>query len=106
MPYRGYVIHARWSGEALWSPLAAVWPPGAFLLPENATGNPQPGDILLFAGQKSEPELLIAYGACRFASRAGPLQGNPVLTIDDRLAQLVEQGHKILWRGAMDLGFQ
>src|SRR5215472_11106921 len=77
------VVHARWSGDAVWSPLAAVWL-GPSLPPESATGYPIPGQILLFAGEQSEPELLIAYGSCRFASKAGPLEGNPVLTIDSR----------------------
>lgn len=43
MPYYGDAIHARWSGEAVWSPLAAVWPAGTSLLAEHAIGNPQPG---------------------------------------------------------------
>jgi hypothetical protein len=46
---------------------------------------------------------LIAYGRSRFASMAGPLAGNPVLMIEDRLARLVELGLQILWRGAVDL---
>lgn len=102
MPYRGKLIHARWSGEACWSPLAAVWPSGSLLSPERATGNPTPGQILLFAGAQSEPEIFIAYGRTRFASEAGPLAGNPVLTIEEGLAQLVALGRAILWHGAMD----
>lgn len=103
MPYRGELIHARWSGEALWSPLAAVWPSGLLLPPESATGSPSPGQLLLFAGEGSEPEILIACGSCHFASGKGPLAGNPVLTIDDNLARLAELGRRILWHGAMEL---
>ena len=54
----------------------------------------------MFAGEQSEPELLIAYGACRFACKSGALAGNPVLTIDDGLAQLAALGLRVLWRGA------
>lgn len=101
MPYTGEVIHARWSGEAIWSPLSSVWPQGSVLPLESPTFAPSPGEILLFAGEQSEPELLIAYGPTRFACQAGPLTGNLVLTIDDRLPRLAELGREILWRGAL-----
>ena len=103
LPYRGEVIHARWSGEALWSPLGVAWPRESVLVPENATHCPNPGDILLYAGEISEPELLIPYGVCRFASKAGPLQGNPVLSIEEHTVRLPGLGADILRRGAMKL---
>lgn len=103
LPYRGKIIHARWSGEALWSPLAAVWPSGLILPPESSTDRPAPGQVLLYAGTASEPELLFAYGTSRFAGNAGPLAGNPVLTIREPPAKLAELGREVLWRGAMDL---
>ncbi len=103
MPYRGKLAHARWSGEACWSPLAGAWPRGSVLPPENATVYPMPGQVLLYAGDLSEPELLIAYGPNRFASKAGALAGNPVLTIAADLARLAELGSEIFWRGAMEL---
>lgn len=100
LPYEGRVIHARWSGEALWSPLGGSWPAGQRLPCEHATCEPKVGDILLYAGDLSEPELLIPYGTARFASKAGWLQGNPVLTIDDPLPVLAELGLGVLWNGA------
>lgn len=103
LPYRGKIIHARWSGEALWSPLEAVWPTKRVVPPENSTASPAPGQILLYSGETSEPELLLAYGAVRFACRAGSIAGNPVLTIQGRRARLAELGREVLWRGAMDL---
>lgn len=104
LPYRGELIHARWSGEACWSPLSAVWPASLSLAPENAIADPAPGQILLFGGDSSEPELLIPYGPCRFACKAGPLAGNPVLKIDDdQLARLAEVGRGVLWTGAKAL---
>lgn len=103
MPLRGEVIHARWSGESIWSPLSGIWPAGLRLPAEGQTHCPRPGEVLLFGGEISEPELLICYGPTRFASVAGPLAGNRVLTICDRLERLVELGHKTLRRGALRL---
>lgn len=101
LPHHGTVLHARWSGEALWSPLSAVWPAGQHLPCEHATCEPKPGDILLYAGDLSEPELLIPYGTARFSSKAGLLEGNPVLRIDDPLPAPAELGRCVLWQGAM-----
>jgi hypothetical protein len=103
LPYRGKLIHARWSGESCWSPLAEVWHSGSIVAAENAVGDPAPGQILLYAGAISEPELLIPYGISRFACKDGPLAGNPVLTIEDGLSDLADLGCEILWHGAMDL---
>jgi hypothetical protein len=103
LPYHGELVHAQWSGQSCWSSLSSCWPLGEWLPPENAIAFPSPGEVLLYGGDLSEPELLIAYGPSRFASMAGPLAGNPVLTIEDRLARLIELGRQILWRGAVDL---
>jgi hypothetical protein len=103
LPYQGTVIHARWSGEAVWSRLGAAWPGGVTLPPENATANPKPGNVLLYAGALSEPELLFVYGTCRFACNAGPLEGNPVLTIEGDLTRLADVGRKILEQGVLPL---
>ena len=103
LPYRGTVVHARWSGEALWSPLAGAWPAGRCLAPESATCAPKAAEVLLYGGDLSEPELLIAYGTARFAGKTGLLRGNPVLTIADPLAALTELGRSVLWKGAATL---
>ena len=100
LPYAGTVLHARWSGEAIWSPLRAAWPGESRLPEEDAIAQPRPGQILLYAGPNSEPELLVAYGQTRFACAAGPLRGNPVLTIVDRLDELAQAGRAILENGA------
>jgi hypothetical protein len=73
------------------------------LAAENATERPLPGEILLYAGEKSEPELLITYGAARFACVSGALSGNRVLTLDRDLERLAEVGRKALWEGALQL---
>jgi len=103
LPYAGKVIHARWSGEALWSPLAAVMPSDLIMPRENPRGEPKPGELLLYAGARSEPEILIVYGTSRFACKAGPLEGNPVLTLEDGLDRFERLGREVLWKGAMEL---
>jgi hypothetical protein len=103
LPYSGTVLHVRWSGEAVWSPLRAAWPVAARLPEENAIAQPRPGQLLLYAGTQSEPEILLAYGETRFACVAGPLRGNPILTIVDRLDELAQVGRSLLEHGAATL---
>jgi hypothetical protein len=100
LPYRQRLIHVRWSGEACWVPL------GEFQLGigfENHTCHPSVGDILFYPGGYSETELLIAYGACSFASKMGPLAGNHFLTIVEGRENLRALGTQVLWQGAQDL---
>ena len=106
LPYSGAVIHARWSGEALWSPLAAAFPARVLLPAEGPHGALQPGEVLFYAGECSEPELLIVYGVSRFACKSGPLEGNQVLTIDNRRDCIARLGREILWGGAMTLSIE
>jgi hypothetical protein len=103
LPYRGQAIHARWSGEALWVPLTATVPSGLVLPWESATADPVPGQVLLYAGERSVPELFIPYGVNHFACKHGPLEGNLVLTIDDGVQRLAEIGPEVLWKGAREL---
>lgn len=103
LPYAGKLIHARWSGEALWAPLAPVFPVGRTLPKEHPVGHPAPGEILLYAGGPSEPELYLPYGPNSFACKFGPLQGEPVLSIEDRLERLAALGQEALWKGALEL---
>ncbi|RYF52741.1 MAG: DUF3830 family protein, partial [Comamonadaceae bacterium] len=73
LPYRQKLIHVRWSGEGCWVPL------GEFKLEndgtpvgfENHTSHPSVGDILFYPGGYSETEIILAYGACSFASKMG-----------------------------------
>jgi hypothetical protein len=103
LPYSGTALHVRWSGEAVWSPLRAAWPVAARLPEENAITQPLPGQLLLYASAQSEPEILLAYGETRFACSAGPLRGNPILTIVYRLDELAEVGRSLLEHGAATL---
>jgi hypothetical protein len=102
LPYREEIIHVRWSGEACWIPM------GDFDLglgPENATSYPAPGQVLLYPGGISETEMLIAYGPCCFASKAGQLAGNHFLTIREGLDDLAALGRLTLRKGAQPITF-
>jgi len=102
LPYRERLIHVRWSGEACWIPLGTL---DLGLGYENATSYPAPGQILLHPGGVSETEILLAYGAVRFASKAGQLAGNHFLTIVEGLDQLRPLGEMTLWQGAQTIAF-
>jgi len=103
LPYRERIIHVRWSGEACWIPMGAL---DLGLGYENATSHPAPGQIILYPGGVSETEILLAYGAVRFASKAGQLAGNPFLTIVEGLDQLRPLGELTLERGAQPILFE
>ena len=102
LPYRERIIHVRWSGEACWIPLGDLNPG---LPHENATSFPAPGQILFHPAGISETEILLAYGACRFASKAGQLAGSPFLTIVEGLENLRPLGELTLWQGAQPIEF-
>ena len=102
LPYRQRIIHVRWSGEACWIPL------GDFdlgLAPENHTSYPAPGQVLLYPGGISETEILLGYGAVRFASKVGQLAGNHFLTITEGNENLASLGKLVLWSGAQEITF-
>lgn len=100
LPFSSQVIHVRWSGEAVWSPLGDL----TLGVPsENATSYPHPGEVLWYPGGVSETELLIAYGRTHFASKAGALAGNHFLTIVEGLDELREVGRQVLWHGVQAL---
>jgi hypothetical protein len=64
------------------------------------------GELLLYPGGISETEILIAYGATRFASKAGQLAGNHFLTLVSGAEHLKELGHLALWQGAQAIAFR
>lgn len=103
LPLRTKVIHARWSGEALWIPGGDVRLPLEY---ENNTSHPAPGELLLYPGGRSEMELLFPYGPTLFSSKAGQLSGNHFATIVEGREHLRELGHLVLWQGAQDISIE
>lgn len=102
LPLKDRVIHVRWSGGAVWIPFGEKYTK-LDLNYENATCHPSAGELLLFIGGASEPELLIPYGNARFSSTAGDLPGNHFATIVDGYENLSALGEKVLWEGAQDI---
>jgi hypothetical protein len=103
LPYRERIIHVRWSGEACWIPLGDFDFGVGY---ENATSYPVPGQVLLYPGGISETEILLAYGACRFASKAGQLAGNHFLTVTEGHERLRTLGEMTLQQGVQEIAFE
>lgn len=102
LPLNDRIIHVRWSGEACWIPFGERDFGVGY---ENATSFPAPGEVLLYPGGYSETEILIGYGAVRFASKMGQLAGNHFMTITEGKDRLAEFGRKTLWDGAQPISF-
>ena len=100
LPLSGSLLQARWSGEAAWMPLGSL---NVGVGAENDTQKPEPGQVLLYPKGISETEILIPYGETVFASKAGPLRGNHVMTIVEGAEQLAELGRRVLWEGAQSM---
>ena len=100
LPMEGRVIHARWSGEAVWFPMNEV---DIDVPAENQTSHPSRGDLLYYPGGISEKELLIPYGSTFFSSKVGQLQGNHFASIKEEPKMLQEMGRTVLWEGAQPL---
>jgi hypothetical protein len=99
LPYKSKVIHARFSGEAMWIPLPNNFPVNVQL--EGQTSYPSKGELLYYPGFISEKEILIPYGSAIFSSKVGLLPGNNFATItSEDIPKLAEIGNKVLWEGA------
>jgi hypothetical protein len=104
LPLEDTVKHVRWSGYAIF-----VEDPGGEdvdlteLPRENNFVYPSRGDILLYPGYESVPEILIACGSTAFASPAGELAGNHVATIDASRETLADLEVDVLENGTKDV---
>ncbi len=67
---------------------------------------PHPGELALYPGGQSETELLLPYGYCSFASKAGHLWANHFATLVEGQEQLSELGRRTLWEGAQPILFR
>src|SRR5436853_6109949 len=103
MPFKSQVVHVRWSGEAVWIPLGNLDFGVGY---ENHTSYPAPGQIILYPGGISETEILLAYGAVRFASKMGQLAGNHFITITSNLDNVAPLGNLAPWKGAQYVEFE
>lgn len=103
LPLERHLIHGRWSGESGWAPLGEI---GLTLPEENPLHGPVPGQILLYAGDLSEPEILVPYGLAVFGCKDGPLSGNHILTVTSGAEALPRVGHALLWQGAQVIRFE
>lgn len=103
LPLRSKLIHARWSGEAMWIPMGDRRLGTGF---EAHTSHPAPGQLLIYPGGISEMEVLIPYGAALFASKVGQLAGNHFATIVEGLQDLADLGRLSLWQGAQDVAIE
>ncbi|MDQ3937292.1 MAG: DUF3830 family protein [Chloroflexota bacterium] len=100
LPIKSQLIHCRWSGEGCWIPFGDMDVGVGY---ENHTSHPAPGDVIIYTGNLSECEILIAYGAVMFSSKLGQLAGNHFATISQGRELLQEMGRRILWEGAQDI---
>lgn len=100
LPIRSSLIHCRWSGEGCWIPFGDL---DLGIGYENHTSHPAPGDVIIYTGNLSECEILIAYGAVMFSSKLGQLAGNHFATISEGRHQLAEMGRRVLWEGAQEI---
>ena len=96
LPIEGNLLQARWSGESAWVPMGDRRIGIDF---ENHTTYPAPGELLVYPGGMSEMEILVPYGATRFASRVGDLAGNHFATIKATRDELSEIGRLVTWNG-------
>ena len=103
LPLREKLVHARWSGEAMWVPMGDRTLGVGF---EAHTSHPAPGQLLVYPGGLSEMEILVPYGSVLFASKVGQLAGNHFATIVEGAEHLADLGRLTLWHGAQDLAIE
>lgn len=106
-PLETTVKHVRWSGYAVFVEEFGPDAPDMTHLPrENFCVYPSRGDVLLYPGYESTPEVLIACGSTGFRSPAGELAGNHVAVIDESREELAALEVDILENGSQDIAIR
>jgi len=103
LPFVTEVMHVKWSGECVWSPLGDM---DFGVGHENPTSYPSPGQFILYPGGISETEIMLAYGAAHFMSKVGPLAGNHFITITSGAENLEALGDLTMRKGAQKICFE
>lgn len=103
LPFVTELMHVKWSGECVWSPLGDMDFGVGY---ENPTSHPAPGQLILYPGSISETELMLAYGAAHFLSKVGPLAGNHFITLTSGLENLAALGDLTMRKGAQATRFE
>ncbi len=107
LPLETTVKHVRWSGYAVFVEDFGPDTPDMTHLPrENFCVYPSRGDVLLYPGYESAPEILVACGSTGFRSPAGELAGNHVAIIDGSREALADLEIDILENGVKDITIQ
>ena len=103
LPISGTLLQAPWCGEAGSLDMSD----SGFDLGEsehesfeNHTTHPSPGNILIYPGGFSDPEILFAYGPAIFARRFGNLAGNHFATVTKGREHFKELGRRLQYEGA------
>jgi hypothetical protein len=104
LPLETTVKHVRWSGYAVFVEDFGDDPPDMTHLPrENFCVYPSCGDVLLYPGYESTPEILIACGSTGFRSPAGELAGNHIAVVDESRETLSELEVDVLENGTKEI---
>ncbi|MFT3820330.1 MAG: DUF3830 family protein [Rubrivivax sp.] len=104
LPYQGALIHARWSGHAVFARIGAL----ACELPEETPlSEPAAGQVVVYRSSAAagDGEILFAYGPTRFANPSGPLRGNLLMTVLGAADGLKELGRAIHVGGSLPARF-
>jgi hypothetical protein len=106
LPISGKLVQAPWCGEAGSLDMSE----SGFDLGnsehesfENHTTHPSPGNLLIYPGGFSDPEILFAYGPAIFARRFGNLAGNHFATVTSGGERFKELGRLLQWEGAQEI---
>jgi hypothetical protein len=103
MQFESQAIHVRWSGEGVWMPLGDLDFGVSY---KKHTSYSAPGQIILYPGDISETEILLAFGGVHFASKMGQVAGDHFITLTSNSENLPAHGKIVMWKGAQEVRFE